>query len=141
MSRTLRGVIKRDTIAPESRKPHRALKNAIVPGGAKRYNTGKIRYDLIPTPLLESTARVLEYGATKYEKNNWLKGMQYSTVIGSLKRHLAKIEIGEDLDEESGYPHVAHMICNCLMLEHYRNMGWSSLDDRPKTYFAKDAKN
>ena len=105
-------------------------------GKGKRYNQGKIRYELIPIPLLESTANVFEYGATKYGPYNWMAGMKYSTVIGCLKRHLAAIEIGEDIDPESGQPHIGHLICNALMLGHYRKF-YPEGDDRPTKWFHK----
>lgn len=105
------------------------------PGSGARYNDGKVRYDLIPTHLLESTANVLEYGANKYAPWNWAKGMQYSVVLGCIKRHLAAIERGEDLDPETGERHAGHMMCNLLFLEHYMN-AFPEMDDRPK-WFAK----
>ena len=116
--------------------------NSNVVGSGARYNKGKVRYDLIPTHLLESTANVFEYGAKKYAAWNWIKGMKYSVVIGCLKRHLAAIERGEDYDSESGQRHLGHMMCNLLMLEQYMNMCErdpelkASLDDRPSEWFA-----
>jgi hypothetical protein len=106
-------------------------------GGGLRYNTGKTRYDLIPTNLLRSTAKVLEMGEKKYHRWNWADGMSYSTIIGCIKRHLAAIEQGEDIDPESNERHVGHIMCNLLFLEHYMNMkdagveGAAALDDRP----------
>ena len=106
-------------------------------GTGARYNTGKIRYELIPTHLLESTARVFEYGAKKYNDWNWAKGMPLTAVIGCLKRHIAEIERSEDYDSESRQRHVGHIICNALMLEHYMNLIEQNpelkekLDDRP----------
>lgn len=105
-------------------------------GEGVRHNTGKPRYDLIPTSLLKGTADVFEFGMTKYSPWNWCKGMNFSKVIASMKRHLAAIETGEDNDPETHLRHVSHIICNCLMLEHYMNQGWASLDDRPKIYFS-----
>lgn len=105
---------------------------------AMRHNNGKIRYELIPTHLLESTARVFEYGATKYEPNNWAKPQPYTQVIGCLKRHLAAIERGEDIDQESNQRHIGHIICNALMLEHYMNLVQDSsvtgIDDRCQSW-------
>lgn len=109
-------------------------------GTGLRYNTGKIRYELIPTHLLADTARVLEFGANKYHAWNWARGIGYSSVIGCIKRHLAAIERGEDIDPESGFRHTGHLICNLLFLEHYMNMkgkgeAWDLLDDRPHEWF------
>lgn len=117
-------------------------KAAQVIGGGIRYIKGKVRYELIPTHLLEHAARVLEFGATKYSKHNWCAGMLYSVVIGSIKRHLAAFERGEDIDPESGFRHTGHLICNLLFLEHYLNMkgkseAWERLDDRPREWFGQ----
>ena len=43
-----------------------------------RYNKGKPDYSLIPLELLEEAARVLEYGASKYERDNWKRPTHWS---------------------------------------------------------------
>lgn len=119
--------------------------NGTTIGSGARYNTGKTRYDLIPTHLLKSTADVFEYGARKYASWNWGRGMKFSVIIGCIKRHLAAIEVGEDVDPESGKRHVGHLMCNLLMLEHYMNMVdqypelKAMLDDRPDMFTAAGA--
>lgn len=105
-------------------------------GSGARYDAGKVPYELIPTHLLESTALVFGYGAKKYAAWNWAKGMPWTKVIGCLKRHLAAIERGEDIDPESGLPHIGHLMCNALMLEHYMST-YKEGDDRPTKWFAK----
>lgn len=107
-------------------------------GSGARFNDGKVPYELIPTHLLESTARVLGFGASKYAPWNWAKGMPFSVVIGCLKRHLAAIERGEDLDPETGFRHTGHLMCNLLFLEHYMNQ-YPELDDRPKEWFSSSS--
>lgn len=120
--------------------------NSNAVGSGARFNKGKVRYELIPTHLLESTARVFTYGANKYAAWNWVKGMPYSAVIGCVKRHLAAIERGEDYDAESGERHIGHLMCNLLMLEQYQNMCEddpaikAKLDDRPSEWFAQKKK-
>ena len=71
-------------------------------------------YDL---RAFSSMAQVLEYGAGKYERNNWLKGYvdRFST-IDSLYRHLKKIILGNDIDWESGLTHIGHIMCNVMFL-------------------------
>jgi hypothetical protein len=108
--------------------------NSNAVGSGARYNDGKVPYELVPTHLLENTAKVFGYGMRKYAAWNWAKGMKYSVVIGCIKRHLAAIERGEDLDPESGLPHTGHIGCNLMMLEHYMKM-YPELDDRPKEWF------
>lgn len=110
--------------------------NSDEKGSGARYDAGKVPYELIPTHLLESTALVFGYGAKKYAAWNWAKGMPWTKVIGCMKRHLAAIERGEDIDPESGLPHIGHLMCNALMLEHYMST-YKEGDDRPTKWFAK----
>lgn len=102
-------------------------------GKGLRFNKGKIRYDLVPQFPLEQIARVLTYGAQKYEENNWRRGMKWSNVIASLERHLQAIKSGEDFDPETGILHSAHIATNAMFLtEYYRT--FPSGDDRPHDY-------
>lgn len=98
-----------------------------------RYNSGKLRYDLIHPWAHEQLAKVLTLGANKYAERNWEKGMSWSNVIASLKRHLAAIESGEDYDIESGLLHAAHVACNAHFLTAYYKI-YQQGDDRPVSY-------
>lgn len=88
-------------------------------GRGLRYDSNKPRLDLIPMLALEQAARVLEFGAGKYGMHNWARGMAWSRVVGCILRHLSKIQQGEVIDEESGLPHSAHVLCNALFLATY----------------------
>ncbi|HUM43571.1 MAG TPA: DUF5664 domain-containing protein [Fervidobacterium sp.] len=100
-------------------------------GTALRYDTNKMKMELISPIALEDLAAVLTFGSLKYEDHNWRKGMKWSRVIGSLKRHLNAIEKGEDVDPESGLLHIGHLMCNAMFLsEYYRTQ--QALDDRYK---------
>ena len=48
-------------------------------------------------------------------------------------RHLAAFQRGEDLDPESGLPHLAHAMCNLRMLTLYSRT-YKEGDDRPKEW-------
>jgi hypothetical protein len=99
--------------------------------GGLRYDEGKARVDLIAPNCLLGIATVLEYGAKKYAENNWRKGMKWGRVIGSLLRHTYQFMAGEDVDSETGLPHVDHIACNAMFLcEYYRVH--KALDDRYK---------
>ena len=71
-------------------------------------------YDL---RAFESMADVMDYGADKYERNNWRKGYtnKFSSA-DSLYRHLRQIIIGETNDDESKLPHMGHIMCNIMFL-------------------------
>lgn len=86
-----------------------------------RFNEGKTRHDLVPAFAQEQYAKVLTAGAQKYAERNWEKGMSWSKVIASLKRHTLAFERGEDFDPETGLYHAAHMMCNAaFLLEYYK---------------------
>lgn len=89
-------------------------------GTGARFNDGKVPLELIPLIGLESAAAVFGYGAKKYAAWNWAKGMPWSTVTGCMLRHLSAIQRGEDIDPESGLPHIGHLMCNALMLATFR---------------------
>lgn len=110
-----------------------------------RYNAGKPVLHLVSRAALIGTARVLEWGARKYAAHNWRKGMDWTTPVDSMLRHLFAWLEGEDRDicpehagarpddctKCSGLPHVDHIACNAMFLQEYvhRNIG---TDDRWK---------
>jgi uncharacterized HAD superfamily protein len=85
----------------------------------QRFNSGKIRYDLLEPHAIEELAKIFSFGAKKYAPNNWLKGLPWMDVIASLKRHLAQFEKGEDRDQETQLLHMAHVAWNALAIVSY----------------------
>lgn len=67
-------------------------------GKGERKDKGKLRFDLVNPLGHRGMVQVLTKGANKYADHNWENGMPWSKVIGSLKRHLNALEIGEDYD-------------------------------------------
>lgn len=98
-----------------------------------RFNEGKLRYDLVHPFAHEGMVKVLTRGAQKYAPRNWEKGMAWSKVIASLKRHLAAIEKGEDYDSETGLLHADHLQCNAHFLSAYYKIA-PQFDDRRQSY-------
>ena len=88
-------------------------------GTGTRHNIGKLRYDLLPSNAVKDIVQVFTYGSKKYDDNNWKKGMNWSIVYGSLSRHLAEYNNGEDYDPESGELHMAHVATNAIFLLEY----------------------
>jgi hypothetical protein len=83
---------------------------------AIKYDSGKVRMDLIP-PLAEvEIAKVFTYGANKYNDWNWSKGMDPVRLEAAIKRHLAEWKLGYDNDPETGLSHLAHAGCGLMML-------------------------
>ena len=112
--------------------------DAAAAGAGLRYNAGKRRYDLLPTRAIEALADVMTKGSLKYAPRNWEKGMSWTSVVASLKRHLAAFEKSEDFDPETGLLHMAHVMCNAAFLVEYYKIA-PQYDDRPHDYL-KDRK-
>lgn len=77
---------------------------------------GKLRLNLIPPRSLIAIAEVRAFGVDKYKDpwawRNLVKALDF---IEAAKRHLLKIELGEELDEESGLPHLHHALTSLAM--------------------------
>lgn len=83
------------------------------------FDSHKPRVDQLPPRSLEEIAKVFAYGAKKYGEHNWAQyanDWKWGQLIGSLLRHVFAWMRREDLDRESGLPHLAHAGCNILML-------------------------
>ena len=91
----------------------------------------KPRVGLVPTTPLLDVAAVLTYGARKYDEHNWRRGIKYSRLYDAALRHLLAFIDGEDTDQESGLPHLAHAACELLMLMEMGRIH-PNLDDRYK---------
>ena len=104
--------------------------NSDAKGSGARYNAGKPDMSLIPLCTLEDEAKVWAYGKQKYAAWNWAKGMDWSVPLACALRHIAKWQAGEENDEESGLPHLAHAMCNLRMLTLYAKT-YVEGDDRP----------
>lgn len=83
---------------------------------ALRYNNGKPKLSMVDLNCLEPCARVLEYGANKYARDNWKKGMNLTSILDSLMRHVADLQAGKTIDEESQQLIIGHIQCNALFL-------------------------
>ena len=86
-----------------------------------KYDSKKPDYSLIPPHALDDVAKVLTYGAQKYDRHNWKQLENLDTrYFAAAQRHLWALQRGEILDEETGIHHAAHAIC-CIMfmLEFY----------------------
>lgn len=109
---------------------HTGETRTVSPTGGEK-GVKPARFDLIPARPLWQVAEVYGKGADKYADRNWERGYEWSKSYGAMQRHVNLFWQGQDLDEESGLPHLAHAVFHCLaMLE------WAAthteFDDRPK---------
>ena len=106
-------------------QPHRATK----------HDSGKPRLDLLPIDPLLAISKVLAFGAQKYGDHNWRSqkdgGFVWGRLYAATLRHQFAFWNDEDLDAESGLPHLAHAACNIIFLLEFMNEQ-SGIDDRVK---------
>ena len=103
----------------------------MIPEGGLKYDNDKPRMDLLDFDALEGLAKVLTFGAKKYDEHNWRNGISYSRLTAAMLRHLAALQRGEDIDAESGLPHIDHLGC-CWMFLSNMTKTRPDLDDRYK---------
>ncbi len=95
------------------------LKDLLKKKEATKHDSEKPKVSFIPKEGLFEEARVLEYGAEKYGKNNFKDGMDWSRLIDASFRHLIAFASKEDVDQESKLSHLAHIKANMSILLFY----------------------
>ena len=98
-----------------------------------KFDSDKVRLELLPPEALWGTSKVLTFGAKKYADRNWEKGINYSRVYGAMLRHMTAWWMGEDLDPETGLSHLHHAACCASFLQTYTERNMDSFDDRPRS--------
>lgn len=99
--------------------------------GGVKHDQGKAPISLIPSVAILGMAQVFAFGAKKYGKHNFRKGMDHTRVLDAAVRHLLAVMNGEDTDPESGHPHWAHALCSIAMYAYFKTAGVGA-DDRYK---------
>lgn len=92
---------------------------------------GKIRMDLIPPEMLMAIGTVITYGANKYAERDWEDGMEWNRFYAAALRHMNAWQSGEEIDPESGYPHMWHATTSLIYILTYQLRGIGT-DNRPK---------
>lgn len=109
------------------------LENSSAPVEGTKHDSGKLRFDLIPTYPLEELARVYTIGAKKYDDHNWRKGILYSRIFAAMMRHAWAWWRGSVHDPEDGQHHlssVAWCAFTLMWFERFR----PGYDDRADTH-------
>jgi hypothetical protein len=86
---------------------------------------------LVPLRAVWEIAKVMTFGAKKYNAFNWKGGIKYMRLINAALRHIIQFSEGEDIDPESGLHHLAHAGC-CITMLLEMTMDRPDLDDRYK---------
>lgn len=88
-----------------------------------KFDTGKLRYGLIPPEATKALASVLTYGAKKYKPNNWKQAEDTERYVDALYRHLEAWRGGEEFDDESKLSHLSHALTNIAFLIYFEERG------------------
>lgn len=99
-------------------------------GGQKAGNDE--RYDLIPAMPLRKLARHFGVGAKKYDDDNWRKGYDWRLSFAAMMRHAWQFWAGEDIDEETGSPHLTAVAWHAMTLLEFTDIH-PEFDTRLKT--------
>lgn len=105
------------------------IKLAELPQGAK-FDTGKLRYDLIPPEALEGLALVYTIGANKYADRNWEKGISFGRVFAALMRHAWKWWLGEERDPDGQHHLDSVAWCAFALRTYIARSNMKQFDDR-----------
>lgn len=125
-------------LAEDTDAPSWAIQPQVLPGEIRVVNetTGGekgqklARFDLLPAGPLQAVAEHFGRGAAKYEDRNWERGYDWSLSFGALQRHAWAFWGGEDIDAETGSPHLAAVAFHALALLEFATTH-PELDDRP----------
>ena len=99
----------------------------------RKFDGGKLRYDLLPVMALEDVVKGLTYGTIKYDDNNWVKVPEgRKRYIAAAMRHVEKYRMGVLFDEESGVHHLSAAIDNLMFIVEKDLRGW---EDTIETVF------
>ena len=93
--------------------------------GGRKFDGGKLQYGLLPPLALKEIVEILTFGAEKYEPDNWIHVPDSKRrYFDAAQRHIWAWKQGEQLDQESRLPHLAHAMC-CLMFLYEHDVKYS----------------
>lgn len=91
----------------------------------------KIQVGLLPAAGKFYGALAMQDGARKYGPYNWRdKKVKMTIYLDAIERHLMAIRDGEYVADDSGYPHLGHIIA-CASILADAHEGQFLVDDRP----------
>jgi hypothetical protein len=94
-----------------------------------KFDLGKPDLSLIPLSAMQQEALGYMFGAKRYGRYNYAKGMEASRLIAAALRHATAWYQGENIDPDSGIHHLGLARCNFGMLLECERLG-TLIDDR-----------
>jgi len=125
----------RITLTPEGAAALAAALDAAAPPAppARKADTGKAPWHLLPYDAIGAVVAVLGFGARKYAERNWERGLSHSRTFAATQRHLTDwFQLGLDRDPETGLHPLAHAACEVLFALAFALRETAGVDDRPK---------
>lgn len=95
----------------EESKCHLSKSNETI-----KNDSGKPQYSDLPVKTLRSVTKAFNYGASKYSKFNYTKGLDWLRYSDACMRHLEAWRELEDIDVESNSHHIDNAIASLMML-------------------------
>ena len=96
----------------------------------KKWDQGKLRFDLLPPDVLRQVVEILTQGAKEYGDRNWEQGINWGRVFAAAQRHQWDWWEGLSEDKDSGCNPLAHAIVDLMFLLAYQTRGKTDFDDR-----------
>ena len=109
----------------------------------RKYDGGKLRYDLIPSLALEDMAKGLTFGTIKYDDNNWVKVPNgRKRYMAAALRHIQEYRKGNMWDEEQNIHHLSAAMNNLSFIVEKDLRGWEdSSDEQSENISQEELKN
>lgn len=98
----------------------------------RKYDSGKLRYDLIPVLALEDMVKGLTFGTIKYDDNNWVKVPNgRKRYLAAAMRHIQEYRKGVLWDEEQDIHHLSAAMNNLSFIVEKDLRGWGDNSEEP----------
>jgi hypothetical protein len=97
-------------------------------GGEKGTKPSQLAW--LPPDAMLALGEVAGHGSEKYTPHNFRLGYNFSLSLNALYRHALAFQGGEDLDPDSGLPHMAHAAWHALNLVQSQKDYGIRFDDR-----------
>lgn len=96
----------------------------------RKYDGGKLRYDLIPVLALEDMVKGLTFGTIKYDDNNWVKVPNgRKRYLAAALRHIQEYRKGNLWDEEQNIHHLSAAMNNLSFIVEKDLRGWEDVEE------------
>lgn len=107
----------------------------------RKFDGGKLRYDLVPVLAFEDQVKGLTYGTIKYDDDNWINVPNgRKRYLAAAMRHLQEYRKGNLWDEEQGIHHLSAAINNFSFIVEKDLRGWEDVQEL-KVCDSHDAEN